>query len=123
MVLESAATIKAIEKRLPASTSESENDCLSSGKAIPKVATIIDGIRLAQGTMQIVQRSLWGGPVLISPVMEVSLLQRNHDVGARLIADNAGDMAAAGRVIRQHYVAWTETFHGAVAGFDLHLSR
>ena len=123
MVLESAATIKAIEKRLPASTSESENDSLISGRAIPKVATIIDGIRLAQGTMQIVQRSRWGGAVGISPVMEVPLLQRNHDVGARLIANNPGDMAAAGRVIRQHDVPRPETFHSAVAGLDLHLSR
>jgi hypothetical protein len=57
MVLELAATIKATEKRLPASISEREKDCLTSGRAIPKVATTIDGIRFEQGTMHTVRRS------------------------------------------------------------------
>jgi hypothetical protein len=56
-VLVSAATIIRTEKRLPAATAESEKDCLISGKAMPRVATIMDGIRLAQGMMKILKRS------------------------------------------------------------------
>jgi hypothetical protein len=66
MALEIAATIKATEKRLPASISESENDCLISGRAIPSAATIIDGMRLEQGTMQIVKRSRCGAAAELS---------------------------------------------------------
>jgi hypothetical protein len=59
-VLVIAETIMRTENRLAASTSESENDCLISGRAIPKVATIIDGIKLEQGTMQSVKRPRCG---------------------------------------------------------------
>jgi hypothetical protein len=55
-----AATIIRTENRLAASTSASENDCLISGKAIPNVATIMDGIKLEQGTMQSVKRPRCG---------------------------------------------------------------
>ena len=55
-----AATTMRTENRLAASTSESENDCLISGKAIPNVATIIEGIKLEQGTMQSVKRPRCG---------------------------------------------------------------
>ena len=123
MKLVSAAMIIITENRLPAATVESEKVWLISGSAMPKVATIIEGIRLEQGTMQIVKRSRWRRPVRISPVMGLSLLQRNHDIDAGLIADDAGNMAVAGRVISKHHVARPETFHGAVAGLDLHLSR
>jgi hypothetical protein len=41
-----------IEKRPPAATSERENDCLISGSAMPRVATIIDGMKFEQGIRQ-----------------------------------------------------------------------
>jgi hypothetical protein len=72
MPLVIAAIIIITENELPASIVDRENDCLISGKAIPNVATIIDGMRLEHGTMQIVARSrgeatgearfLMGGP-------------------------------------------------------------
>jgi hypothetical protein len=50
--LVSAATIIMTEKRLPAAIAESENVSRISGSAMPSVATIIDGIKLEQGTIQ-----------------------------------------------------------------------
>ena len=58
MKLVSAAMIIITENRLPAATVESEKVWLISGSAMPKVATIIDGIRLEQGTMQSVKRCI-----------------------------------------------------------------
>jgi hypothetical protein len=86
------------------------------------VTTIIDAISLAQGTMPIVKRSRSGRPVGITPEMELSLLQRNHDVEARLIANDTSNMTVASCIVSKHHVARPETFHGAVAGLDLHLS-
>jgi hypothetical protein len=58
MKLVSAAMIIITENRLPAATVESEKVWLISGSAMPKVATIIEGIRLEQGTMQSVKRCI-----------------------------------------------------------------
>ena len=58
MKLVSAAMIIITENRLPAAIVESEKVRRISGRAIPKVATIIDGIRLEQGTMQSVKRCI-----------------------------------------------------------------
>ena len=41
---------------------------------------------------------------------------------AWLAADNSRDMAAAGCILGQHYIAGPEPSNGAVAGFDLDLS-
>jgi hypothetical protein len=50
-VLETAATMKIVENKLPAAISDSERDCRTSGRAMPKVATIMDGMKFEQGTM------------------------------------------------------------------------
>ena len=52
----------------------------------------------------------------------VVLFERDHDVAARLAADDASDVTAAGGVVRQHDVAGTKPFHRAVAGFDFDLT-
>src|SRR5215468_553701 len=57
MPLVIAAIAIITENRLPASTAERENDCLISGRAMPSVATIIEGIRLLHGAMQTVKSS------------------------------------------------------------------
>jgi len=57
MPLVRAATTIMTEKRLPPATSESEKVPRISGSAIPSVATIMDGIKFAQGTMQTDKRS------------------------------------------------------------------
>ena len=51
-----AAIIIITENELPASIADRENDCLISGRAMPSVATIIEGMRLEHGTMQSVKR-------------------------------------------------------------------
>ena len=56
MPLVKAAMIIITENRLPAAIVEREKVWRISGRAMPKVATIIDGIRLEQGTMQSVRR-------------------------------------------------------------------
>ena len=68
MPLVTAATIIITEKRLPASISESEKVCLISGSAIPNVATIIDGVRLEQGTMQTERKSRRERSVVVGSV-------------------------------------------------------
>jgi hypothetical protein len=49
------------EKRLPPATSESENVPRISGSAIPRVATIMDGIKFEQGTIKTESRSRCSG--------------------------------------------------------------
>jgi hypothetical protein len=49
------------EKRLPPATSESKKVPRISGNAIPSVATIMDGIKFAQGMMQTDRRSRCAG--------------------------------------------------------------
>ena len=44
------------ENRLPAATVDRANVSRISGSAMPRVATIIDGIRFEEGTMQSVRR-------------------------------------------------------------------
>ena len=61
-LLVTAATIIRTENRLPASISERENESLISGKAMPKVATIIDGMKFEHGTMHSVKRARCGAP-------------------------------------------------------------
>ncbi len=55
--LPSDAETKMTEKRLPASISEREKVCLTSGREIPTVATTIDGTRLASGAISVVGQS------------------------------------------------------------------
>jgi hypothetical protein len=57
MALEIAAIIIITENKLPAATSDSEKLWRISGNAMPKVATIIEGIKLAQGMMATDRRS------------------------------------------------------------------
>ena len=57
MALVKAAMIIITEKRLPPATSDSEKVPRISGSAIPRVATIMDGIKFEQGTMQTERRS------------------------------------------------------------------
>jgi hypothetical protein len=57
MALVRAAINIITEKRLPAAISDSENVWRISGNAMPRLATIIDGIRLEQGTMQTDRKS------------------------------------------------------------------
>ena len=121
MQLVSAAMIIITENRLPAATSESEKVPRISGRAIPKVATIIDGIRLEQGTMQSVKRCTCRDPG-IGIFDGESLFERNHDVVARLAADHPRDVAMPGGIVREHDVARPKTPNRAVAGFDLDLS-
>jgi hypothetical protein len=52
-----AAIIIITEKRLPAAISERVNVPRISGRAIPRVATIIDGMKLEHGTIKIEARS------------------------------------------------------------------
>src|SRR5688572_11434660 len=122
-VLVMAATIIRTENRLPASISESANDCLISGKAIPNVATIIDGIKLEQGTMQSVKRPRCGAPSGMRLLMGYLLLYRNSHVDARLVTDHAGDMTATAGIVGEHDIAFAETSDGAVTGLDLYFAR
>ncbi len=87
---------------------------------MPKVATIMDGIKFAQGTMAAERRSRSERRWL--RVDTCVLFQRDENKVARLVADDAGHMAAPRGVFGEHHIAWPETANGAVAGFDLDLA-
>ena len=57
MALVTAAMSIMTENKLPACSSVSENVWRISGKAMPNVATIMDGIKFEQGTMAAERRS------------------------------------------------------------------
>src|SRR5512133_2936885 len=89
---------------------------------MPNVATIIDGIRLEQGTMITLRRSRAERAGDRRLLMKRSLFERNGDVNSRFRADHAGDMAAAAGVIGEHDVSSAEALDRAVTGLDLYFA-
>ena len=55
--LENTATTKITENKLPACISERERVSLISGREIPRIATVMDGIRLALDAIATVDQS------------------------------------------------------------------
>lgn len=122
MGLATAATIKITEKRLPPSNSDRDSDCLTSGRDIPRVATAMEGRRLAQGAISVVGQSTFEWFTTILFAFDLLFFKGDLGVKARRITYDPGDVAPACEIVCQHDVSRPKAFLRAIADLNLALA-